>query len=139
MKLDLILRIVAKLVLPFMFVFALYVQYHGELGPGGGFQAGVIIAGMIILYAIMFGNAAARHVAPAWLMELMVPAGVLIYAGVGIVTMMLGHNFLDYGVLDTHSTVHGRERGIFWVEIGVLVTVSGTMISIFYAFTGRGR
>ena len=49
MKTDLILRIGVKLLLPFILLFALYVQFHGELGPGGGFQAGVIAAGMLIL------------------------------------------------------------------------------------------
>lgn len=139
MKLDLILRVGSKIILPFMLVFAFYVQYHGDYGPGGGFQAGVIVAGMIILYSLMFGNDAAKRIAPPRLMELMVPAGVILYVGVGIVTMLLGKNFLDYGILDSHDAAHGRERGIFWVELGVLITVSGTMTSIYYAFTERGR
>ena len=55
MKLDLILRVATKIILPFILLFALYVQFHGDYGPGGGFQAGVIAAGMVILYAIIFG------------------------------------------------------------------------------------
>ncbi len=138
MRLDVVLRIGTKLVLPFMLLFALYVQFHGEYGPGGGFQAGVIAAGMVILYALVFGVARAKLIAPQRLVEFMVPLGVLIYAGTGVVTMLLGQNFLDYDVLD-HTARHGRERGIFWVEIGVLVTVASTMIAIFYAFVERGR
>ncbi|HXF52602.1 MAG TPA: Na(+)/H(+) antiporter subunit B [Hyphomicrobiaceae bacterium] len=138
MKLDLILRVVIKLFLPFILLFALYVQFHGELGPGGGFQAGVIVAGTFILYAIMFGAHAAKRIVPQRLVELMVPLGVLIFAGTGAAAQAFGGNFLDYAVF-SHDPPHGRELGIFLVEVGVLITVSGTMIAIFYAFTGRGR
>jgi multicomponent Na+:H+ antiporter subunit B len=138
MKLDLILRVGTKLLIPFILLFALYVQFHGELGPGGGFQAGVITAGTLILYAIVFGVDAAKRIAPQRLVELMVPLGVLIYAGTGVAGLMLGKNFLDYSVL-SHDPPHGRELGIFLVEAGVLITVSGTMTAIFYAFSERGR
>ena len=60
MRRDLVLRVVAKLLIPFILLFALYVQFHGDFGPGGGFQAGVIIAAAIIFYALIFGLADAR-------------------------------------------------------------------------------
>jgi multicomponent Na+:H+ antiporter subunit B len=138
MKLDLILRIGTKLLLPLTLLFALYVQFHGELGPGGGFQAGVITAGTLILYAIIFGVDAAKRIAPQRLVEFMVPLGVLVYAGTGAIGQVYGQNFLDYSIL-SHDAPHGRELGIFLVEAGVLITVSGTMIAIFYAFAERGR
>lgn len=138
MKLDLILRIGVKLILPFMLLFALYVQFHGEYGPGGGFQAGVICAGMIILYALIFGLDAARNVAPQRQVERLVPLGVLIYVSAGLPAMFKGRNYLDYGVLAADSA-KGHTLGIIWVEMGVLITVSATMLAIFYAFAGRGR
>ncbi|MBU1210219.1 MAG: Na(+)/H(+) antiporter subunit B [Alphaproteobacteria bacterium] len=138
MRLDLILRVGAKLILPFILMFALYVQFHGDYGPGGGFQAGVISAGMVILYAIIFGVRAAKHVAPPRIVEKMVPGGVLIFAGTGVVSMFLGYNFLDYTGF-AHDFLHAHEWGILIVEIGVLVTVCGTMIAMFYAFVERGR
>jgi len=138
MKLDLIFRITTKLILPFILMFALYVQFHGDYGPGGGFQAGVITAAMVILYAIIFGLPAAQKVVPARLAELMIPLGALIYASVGAVAMLLGGEFLNYSVLLSDGP-HGQELGILLVEIGVLVTVAGTMTAIFYSFAGRGR
>ena len=138
MKTDLVLRVGTKLILPFMLLFALYVQFHGELGPGGGFQAGVITAGMVILYALVFGLTAAKRVVPQALVERMIPVGVLIYAGTGIVALLKGASYLDYSRL-AHDPPHGPEYGIFAVELGVLVTVSATMVAIFYAFVGRGR
>lgn len=138
MRRDIVLRVIAKLLIPFMLLFALYVQFHGDLGPGGGFQAGVIIAASIIFYAIIFGLPEARRLLPEWIVETMVASGVLIYAGVGVLGILLGGNYLDYFVLD-HDPVHGQHRGIFWIEVGVAVTVSGVMLKIFYMFAGRRR
>jgi len=138
MRGDLVLRVVAKLLIPFMLLFALYVQFHGELGPGGGFQAGVIIAAAIVFYAIIFGLPAAQRLLPDTVVETMVAAGVLIFAGVGLLGIVLGGNYLDYFVLDPNP-VHGQERGIFWIEIGVAVTVAGVMLKVFYMFAGRKR
>jgi multicomponent Na+:H+ antiporter subunit B len=138
MKLDVVLRIGGKLVIPFVLLFALYVQFHGDFGPGGGFQAGVIVAAAVILVSLIFGINTARRIAPQALVERMVPLGVLIYAGTGAAGLLMGHNFLDYSVLGGEHA-HARELGIFLVETGVLVTVSGTMCSLFYAFVERGR
>jgi len=134
----LVLRVIAKIVIPFMLLFALYVQFHGDFGPGGGFQAGVIGAAAIVFYALIFGLPAAKQLVPEWIVETMVAAGVLLYAGVGVAGILLGGNYLDYFVLD-HDPVHGQHRGIFWVEAGVAITVSGVMLKIFYLFAGRRR
>ena len=131
-------RVVIKLILPFILLFGLYVFYHGESGPGGGFQAGVILAAGVILYGVIFGLTAARRIVPMRLLEIAIPLGVFIYGAVGVAGLLFGGNFLDYFVLDK-DPVHGQERGIFWVETGVLVTVAGTMAAIYYAFSGRGR
>ncbi len=138
MSLDLILRVGTKLILPFILLFALYVQFHGDYGPGGGFQAGVISAGMVILVAITFGLGTAKRVAPQGLVEAMVPLGVLIYAGTGVASLLLGKNYLDYSPF-AHDPAHGHELGILIVETGVLITVAGTMVALFYAFVERGR
>ncbi len=138
MRHYLVLRVIAKLVIPFMLLFALYVQFHGDFGPGGGFQAGVIIAAALIFYAIVFGLPTARRVVPDRVVETMVAAGVLLYAGVGLAGVALGGNYLDYFVLAA-DPVHGQHRGIFWVEVGVAITVSGVMLKIFYLFAGRRR
>ncbi|MCZ7563493.1 MAG: Na(+)/H(+) antiporter subunit B [Burkholderiales bacterium] len=138
MRHYLVLRVIGKLLIPFMLMFALYVQFHGESGPGGGFQAGVIAAAAIIFYAIIFGLPTARKVVPDRLVETMLAGGVLLYALVGVAGILLGGNYLDYFVL-AHDPVHGQERGIFWIEVGVAITVSGVMLKIFYMFAGRRR
>lgn len=139
MKQYSILRLITKLLLPLILLFALYVQFHGDFGPGGGFQAGVIFAAGFVLYALVYGLDQARQIMPPWLLRIGISLGVLIYAGVGVAGILLGGAFLDYGVLDPHDPMHGQHLGIFLVELGVGITVSAVMISIFYAFAGRGR
>jgi multicomponent Na+:H+ antiporter subunit B len=135
---DLVLRIVAKVLMPFMLLFALYVQFHGDYGPGGGFQAGVIAATAIVFYGIIFGLAAAQRLVPERVVERLLAVGVLLYAAVGIAGLLLGGNYLDYFVLG-HNPVHGQHRGIFWIEAGVGLTVAGVMLKLFYMFGARAR
>jgi len=131
-----LMRVVAKLLIPLIVLFAFYVQFHGDFGPGGGFQAGVILAVAFILYALIFGVRVARRVIPAAVSRNLLALGVLIYGGTGIVTMLMGGEFLDYNVLA--STVHGGQHlGILVVEFGVGMTVAGAMITIFYTFAGH--
>lgn len=139
MRGHLILRVVSKLLIPFLLLFALYVQLHGDFGPGGGFQAGVIVAAAFVLYGLIFGLRAIQKIIPPALLEIAVPMGVLIYAGVGVVSWLLGGNFLDYDMLNSQEPSKGQHVGILLVEAGVLLTVSSTMLLIFYTFAGRGR
>ena len=133
-----ILRVGTKVLTPFILLFALYVQFHGDYGPGGGFQAGVIFAAAFILYGLVYGLANVQAVLPPSVTYVCSALGVMIYAGTGVVTMLKGGLFLDYNVL-LHDPHHGQHWGIFSVEFGVLVTVFGVMVSVFYAFAGRGR
>ncbi len=138
MRRFLVLRVVGKLLIPFMLVFAFYVLFHGDFGPGGGFQAGVIAAAVVIFYGLIFGLPAVRRMVPDAIVETMVGLGVLLYAGVGVAGLVFGGNYLDYFVLGS-DPVSGQHRGIFWIEMGVAITVSGVMLKIFYMFAGRGR
>ncbi len=138
MKEKPVLRVTSKLLIPPILLFALYVQFHGDFGPGGGFQAGVIFAAAFILYAIIFGVKTARRVVPAWLTRILLASGVLIYAGTGVAGMLLGGNYLDYNVL-AHDPVHGQHLGILLVELGVGTTVAAAMITIFFTFSGQEK
>jgi len=128
-----VLRVVSKALIPYVLLMAFYVQFHGDHGPGGGFQAGVILAAGFVVYTLIFGLVDTRRVASQRVVEAGIAVGVLIYAGVGVVAMMMGGNFLDYSVL-LHDPHHGQHLGIFLVELGVGLTVSSVMVGIFYAF-----
>ena len=131
-----VLRIIAKIIIPMILLFALYVQFHGDFGPGGGFQAGVIFAAGFILYGLVFGTEALRSAVPPGALRLLTAFGLLLFAGVGAVTMLAGSDYLAYNAL-AQDPVAGQHVGILIVEFGVGVTVSAVMITIFLAFAGR--
>jgi multicomponent Na+:H+ antiporter subunit B len=128
-----------KILLPYIMLFALYVQFHGDLGPGGGFQAGVIFAAAMILYTLVFGLEAARRVVPPRVAEVFMALGLLLYGGTGVAGLLAGGNYLDYAVFSPHYPQHGQHWGIFAVELGVGLAVSAVMLSIFFSFAGRRR
>ena len=138
MKHNLVLRFIAKFLIPVIVLFALYVQFHGDFGPGGGFQAGVIFSVAFILYALVFGLQTAERVIPAQVLRFLASLGVLIYAGTGFATLLLGGNFLNYSVLAEDATA-GQHIGILVIELGVGITVASVMLIIFFAFAGRER
>jgi multicomponent Na+:H+ antiporter subunit B len=123
---------------PFIILFALYVQFHGDYGPGGGFQAGAIFAAAIILYALLEGEKRALEAIPqSWLIG-MIAGGALLYSAVGLAGILLGGNFLDYSVL-SDNPVAGQHIGILLIEAGVGITVTGVLLSIFHAFAARDK
>ncbi len=111
-------------------------QFHGEYGPGGGFQAGAIIAAGIILYALIEGESRALAVVPPSVLSALVAGGALLYGGVGVVSMLRGGAFLDYSVLAA-DPVKGQQLGIILIEAGVGITVTGVMLTIFHAFAAH--
>ncbi len=133
MEHHLVLRVIAKLLIPLILLFALYVQFHGDYGPGGGFQAGVIFASALILYGLIFGIENARSVISFNVLRIVSALGLLLYIGVGIAALVSGGNFLDYNVLAS-DPVHGQHLGILIIEFGVGMTVAAVMTMTFFVF-----
>ena len=146
-----VLRVTAKLLIPLMSIYAFYVQFHGDLSPGGGFQAGVIMAVAIILHALVFGLHDTMEAIPPQLTRGIAASGVLLYAGIGLANLINGGRFLDYdhllprrfearlpdSALAGGHHLWGQHFGILGVELGIFLTVAATMVTIFYAFAGR--
>ena len=135
---HLVLRVVIKTLIPFIMLYALYVQFHGDYGPGGGFQAGVIFAAAIILYAMLFGMSTARRVINQSYIRFFAAIGVLLYGSVGVVSLLNGKHFLDYSALSA-DPIAGQHLGILLVELGVGFTVASVMVIIFFNFEGRRK
>ena len=133
---HLIPQVVGRLLIPFIILFGLYVQFHGEYGPGGGFQAGALIATGIILYALLEGEEAALKAVPQPVLMGLVIGGASLYGAVGLACILLGGNFLDYSVLSSNP-VTGQQVGILLIEAGVGMAVCGALLSIFHAFAAR--
>ncbi len=132
-----ILRVVTKMLLPYILLFGLYTQFHGDYGPGGGFQAGVIFGAGLVLYGLVFGLRALRGVVRPRFLEALIALGVLLYAGVGIAALLAGGHYLEYAAFDPHHPQHGQHWGLFLIELGVGMTVSAVTVTIFFNFAGR--
>ncbi len=137
MRHHLILRVITKILVGAIMLFAFYVQFHGDFSPGGGFQAGVIMAVAFILYGIVFSLDSVKRVFPPWLVHKLVALGVLLYAATGVLSMFLGYSFLDYDAFVPSHPSSGQHYGILAVELGVGITVTAVMVAIYYAFAGR--
>lgn len=135
---QVILRSVVKVLIPLILLYGLYVQFHGDFGAGGGFQAGVIFATGFILYELVFGEKVARAVVPPRWLHRLAAIGVLIYGGVGVYSMLAGKAFLDYSAL-AEDPIDGQHLGILLIELGVGIAVFSVVLLIFYAFSGRSR
>lgn len=134
-----ILRVVAKALIPVIALYGFYVHFHGEYSPGGGFQAGVILAVTVILYSLIFGIAPTMRAITPGFARFIAGLGFIIYVGVGFWALAMGGNFLEYDALfrEEPGGHVGQHVGIIVIEIGVLFAVAGSMVAIFYAFAGR--
>ena len=129
-----IVRVGARLLVPCILLFALYVQFHGDFGPGGGFQAGVIFGAGCILHGLVFGVDALARVAPPRIVQGVAAGGVLLYALVGVAALAGGGAYLDYDAL-LPDPLAGQHLGILLIELGVGATVSAVMLGLFFSFT----
>ncbi|MDA1192094.1 MAG: Na(+)/H(+) antiporter subunit B [Candidatus Poribacteria bacterium] len=134
MKDQVILRAVVKLMIPPILIFGLYVVTHGELGPGGGFQGGVILAAAFIVYGLVFGVDEMRKILPRKVTDFFAAFGVLLYAGTGVYCLIAGYKFLDYFPI---SGDPGRAEswGMILVEWGVTFTVGAVMVTVYNEIT----
>ncbi|HUV51277.1 MAG TPA: Na(+)/H(+) antiporter subunit B [Anaerolineae bacterium] len=138
---DVIVKTLSRLLIPFMQIYALYVIAHGHYSPGGGFQGGVILGAALILLVITYGLDNALRMMSERLNTVFCSLGVFIYAGIGLLCVILGENFLDYKALDQFLHVgipQARSLGILGVETGVGIAVMAVMLSIFLDISTGG-
>lgn len=139
---DLIVKLTARLLVPFLQLFALYVIAHGHHSPGGGFQGGVIFGAALILYAVSFDLRSTFRRLSEKTAILLSAVGVMIYSGTGFLCMLMGGNFLDYSALAPllgGDPVMARSHGIMMVETGVGMAVMAVMVSLYYNLSSAGR
>ena len=138
---DVIVKTLARLLMPFMLVFALYVVMHGHYSPGGGFQGGVILAAGFVLLVISYGLEQTKKRMSEKVAGIISSVGVFIYGGIGALCLIVGGNYLDYGKLSKILGVppaDARSLGILGVEIGVALAVMAVMCTVFFAIFTAG-
>ncbi len=138
---DVILQSAARLLVPVMQLFALYVVAHGHHSPGGGFQGGVILGASFILLALAYDLKTALARLKEKTVLFMSGIGVVIYAGIGVICLFLGRNFLAYAAwakILGISEVEAHSHGMLGVEIGVAITVMAIMFSLYVDLASGG-
>ena len=140
---DTIIQTVCRIMIPFMQLFALYVIAHGHHSPGGGFQGGVILGASFILLGISYDLKTILRRMREKSNIILAHIGVLIYAGIGFIALLLGANFLDYSILSTIlpsvTPIEARSLAMLGVEIGVGLTVMTIVVSVYINLASHGR
>jgi len=136
---SIIVQVVCSLIIPFIQVFGLYVIFHGHYGPGGGFQGGVLLAVSIILHRLYLGRDVSLKKFPPKMAPVFAAIGMIIFGLAGILPVLTGGSFLDYGylIIPGVSGAELRSLGILIVEIGIGLAVFGTLVLIFDVLVGE--
>ena len=133
---SIVIETVSRVMIPFIQLFSLYVIIHGASAPGGGFQGGVVFGSSFILYVVVFDITTGRKKFPESLNTVLSSLGLYIYAGLGLLCIILGAEgaqYLNYGFLPfTDHFEENRALSIELVEIGIGITVMAIMVSIFF-------
>ena len=137
---SVIVHTLARVFTPIIQLFALYVLIHGHDSPGGGFQAGTLFAASVILPILAFGIQDSLSVLERRAI-IFGAIGILLFAGIGLLPLILGGEFLKYGKLPIPGIEASARRhwGILGIEIGVTMAVAATAVSIFYSLSERGE
>ena len=138
-----IVETTCRLLVPVIQIFALYVVAHGHHSPGGGFQGGVILGASFILIGLSQNLSAAIKRFSEKQFLILSSAGILLYAGIGLVSQLLGRHFLDYGalqkILQTPDEAWARSHSMLGVEVGVAFTVTAIMFAIYVNLASKGK
>lgn len=139
---NIVIQTVCRLLIPPIQLLGIYVIAHGHYYPGGGFQGGCILGASFILMVMAYDIKEAKRKMSEKLNTILINAGVIIYAGIGAICLILGANYLDYGILHRIlpvDPVNARYMGILGIEIGVGITVMAVMVSIFLNIASGGE
>lgn len=139
---DLIVTNTVRLIVPVIQIFAFYVLAHGHVSPGGGFQGGVVMGASFILVALAWDLEVALARFSAEKCILVAALGIVLYGGIGFLSMLLGGEFLDYAELEKVLPVSremARYHAMLGVEIGVGFTVTAIIFALYANLSTEGR
>lgn len=137
-KNDVILQTVARILVPPIIIFGIYVILCGHLGPGGGFSGGAVIGAGLILYLNAFGFAKTERFFTAKTYKWMSFGALACYA--------LAKSYSFYtGANEIHSVIPLGTPGailssglILILNICVGIVVAGTMYTFYVMFRKGG-
>ncbi len=137
---DQIVRVVSRIIIPFIQVYGVFVVMHGHLSPGGGFPGGAILGASIILYTLAYGAEAGSqmisHSTSKWLES----GAILLFVAVGLVGIAAGQSFLTnqaagFSMGELGNILSAGFIPIITIAIGV--KVASTMITLFHTMVDK--
>lgn len=128
-----IVKTIARLLFPFMFLLGVYITLHGHLTPGGGFPGGVIIGASILLLILSHGGKQATKRISGLQAEISESIGSIILIGLGLLGAIMGVFFLE-NILPLGELGELFSAGNLPVlNLGVGIKVAAGFITIIYA------
>ncbi len=131
---DVVLKSVAFVLVPCLFLFGVYVLLNGHLSPGGGFSGGAILGAALILYSMAFGFDAIERFMNAKTIK------VITCCSLGFYVLAKSYSFYT-GANDLHSIISTGTPGailsaglILPLNIAVGFVVACTMYAFFSLF-----
>ncbi len=133
-KNDVILQTVARVLVPTIIIFGIYIILCGHLGPGGGFSGGAVIGAGLILYLNAFGFAKTERFFTMRIYQKMSLCALACYSIAKSYSFYTGAN-------EIHSVIPLGTPGailssglILILNICVGVVVAGTMFTFYAMF-----
>jgi multicomponent Na+:H+ antiporter subunit B len=122
------------LITPFAFLFSLYIISHGHLSPGGGFQGGVILGAISIIFSIVYGSAFDYRRYSAKLKTILETGGALFFVLIGIMGIVFEGAFLDnLNFLNQEASTFFSAGSIPIINLGIGLKVGAGLAIIFYS------
>jgi len=122
-----IFRTAARLLMPLLLVFSVFLLFRGHNQPGGGFVGGLVAAAAFALYGIAFGVQRAQRALLVRPMALL-GAGLLIALISGLPAVVRGQPFLS--AWWTSAPVALGTPAVF--DVGVFLVVAGVVLMMLF-------
>jgi multicomponent Na+:H+ antiporter subunit B len=132
---DQIVRVISRIIIPFIQVYGVFVVMHGHLSPGGGFPGGAILGASIILYTLAFGAEAGAKMIPHRTSKWLESGAILLYIAIGLVGIGVGRTFLTNRAAGFPMGELGNVISagfIPFITIAIGIKVASTMITLFH-------
>ncbi|MCQ2539904.1 MAG: hypothetical protein MJ114_05580 [Acetatifactor sp.] len=138
-KNDVILQTVARILVPPIFIFGIYIILAGHLGPGGGFSGGAVIGAGLILYLNAFGFAKTEKFFTAKTYKIMSFCALACYSVAKSYSFYTGANHI-HSIIPLGTPGAILSSGLILIlNICVGVVVAGTMYTFYCMFRKGGH
>jgi multicomponent Na+:H+ antiporter subunit B len=135
---SLIFRVAARLLVPVLLVFSIFMLLRGHNHPGGGFVGGLVAGSAFVLYALAAGVHEARDILRADPRTLL-GVGLVFAYGAGLLALATETAFLKGLWLHLHIPVLGNLHlgSTLIFDIGVMLVVVGTVLLMIFSVEDR--